>query len=71
MPRQKVTLRAKLATGIFYWVTEVEFDDETEAIQEAERRFLSELDECEEWHFSEYQVDLGYWGRRVHDLLYP
>ena len=45
-----------MPNGTFFWVTEVEADTEEEAVVAAEELFLSEIEDCAEWHFSEFEV---------------
>jgi hypothetical protein len=52
----KVTLKAELPTGEFYWVTTVEADSDEEAITAAEHLFMSELDKNKEWEFDSFEV---------------
>lgn len=56
MARKKVTLKATLNRGEFYWVTEVDADSEEEAVVAAENLFLSEMDRIEEWEFTDFDV---------------
>jgi hypothetical protein len=56
MARQTVTLKASLPHGTFYWVTEVEANSEEEAVVAAENLFLSEMDNIEEWEFTDFEV---------------
>lgn len=56
MARMKVTLKAELPTGEFYWVTTVEADSDEEAITAAEHLFMSELDKNKEWEFDSFEV---------------
>lgn len=56
MARKRVTLKATLKRGEFYWVTEVDADSEEEAVVAAENLFLSEMDRIEEWEFTDFDV---------------
>jgi len=56
MARRKVTLQAALPHGQFYWVTEVDADSEEEAVVAAENLFLAEMDNIEEWEFTDFDV---------------
>lgn len=56
MARQKVTLKATLPHGTFYWVTEVDADTEEEAVVAAENLFEAEMDKIDEWEFSDFDV---------------
>ncbi|MFC3052431.1 hypothetical protein [Kordiimonas pumila] len=57
MARQKVTLKASLPHGTFYWVTEVDARSEEEAVVAAENLFLAEMDRIDEWAFSDFEVE--------------
>lgn len=56
MARQKVTLQASLPHGTFYWVTEVDAASEEEAVVAAENLFLEEMENIEEWEFTDFEV---------------
>ena len=56
MARKKVTLKATLGRGEFYWVTEVDADSEEEAVVAAENLFLAEMDRIEEWEFTDFDI---------------
>lgn len=56
MARRKVTLKASLGRGDFYWVTDVDADTEEEAIVAAENLFLAEMERIDEWEFTDYDV---------------
>lgn len=56
MAKMKVTLKSTLASGEFYWVTEVEADSEEEAVVAAEHLFMSEMEKGNEWQFDDYDV---------------
>lgn len=56
MARKRVTLKATLKRGEFYWVTEVDADSEEAAVVAAENLFLSEMDRIEEWEFTDFDV---------------
>ena len=56
MSRQTVTLKAELPNGTLYWVTEVNAETEEEAVAAAEESFLSQIEDCADWHFSEFEV---------------
>jgi hypothetical protein len=56
MAKQKVTLQANLPHGIFYWVTEVEASSEEEAVVAAENLFLTEMENIEDWEFTDFEV---------------
>lgn len=56
MAKQRVTLKADLPNGTFFWVTEIEVEKEEDAVIAAEEMFLSEVDSISDWHFSEYEI---------------
>lgn len=56
MARRRVTLKAQLARGEFYWVTDVEADSDEEAVVAAENLFLAEMDRIETWEFTDFDV---------------
>ena len=56
MARMKVTLKAELNRGEFYWVATVDADSEEEAIVAAENLFLAEVENSAGWEFSDFQV---------------
>ena len=56
MSRQTVTLKAEMPNGTFYWVTEVNAETEEEAVAAAEELFLSQIEDCADWNFSEFEV---------------
>ncbi|NVJ99457.1 MAG: hypothetical protein HWE25_14995 [Alphaproteobacteria bacterium] len=56
MARQKVTLQASLPHGTFYWVTEVDAGSEEEAVVAAENLFLEEMENIDEWEFTDFEV---------------
>lgn len=56
MARKRVTLKATLKRGEFYWVTEVDAESDEEAVVAAENLFLSEMDRIEEWEFTDFDV---------------
>lgn len=56
MARQKVTLKASLPHGEFYWVTEVDASSEEEAVVAAENLFLAEMENIDEWEFTDFDV---------------
>ena len=57
MAKMKVTLKAELKRGTFYWVTSVEADSEEEAVVAAENLFAAETETADEWEFSDYDVE--------------
>lgn len=56
MARQRVTLQANLPHGTFYWVTEVNAGTEEEAVVAAENLFLAEMENIDEWEFTDFEV---------------
>jgi hypothetical protein len=58
MKKYKVTLKAVLKRGVFYWVAEVRADSEEEAITAAEHLFMAETEKASEWAFDEYDAEL-------------
>lgn len=57
MAKMKVTLKAKLGRGEFYWVADVHADSEDEAIVVAENLFMAEMEKSQEWEFTDFEVD--------------
>jgi len=53
MARYKVTLKAELKRGSFYWVATVNADSEEEAEIAAEHLFMAEMENTADWHFSD------------------
>ena len=53
-----VTLKANLADGELYWVTNISAENEEAAMQAAEFRFMAHLEQVDEWSFSEADVEL-------------
>ncbi len=56
MSRHTVTLKANMPNGTFYWVAEVDAETEEEAVAAAETLFLAEIEDCDDWHFSEFEI---------------
>ncbi|MCK5041661.1 MAG: hypothetical protein KAR62_05175 [Sphingomonadales bacterium] len=56
MAKMKVTLKAELPKGEFYWVTTVEADSEEEALTAAEHLFMNEMDKSKEWEFNSFEI---------------
>ncbi|WP_339862189.1 hypothetical protein [Paremcibacter congregatus] len=52
-----VTLKADLKRGSFYWVTTVDAASEEEAIVSAEHLFLAEMENAQDWAFSDSNVE--------------
>lgn len=57
MARHRVTLKANLKHGLFYWVAEVSAQSEEEAVAAAEHLFMAELEDQGEWAFDEFDVE--------------
>ncbi len=56
MARKKVTLKATMGRGEFYWVAEVDADSEEEAVVAAENLFLAEMERSSGWEFTDFDV---------------
>jgi len=54
--RKRVTLKAELGHGTFYWVADVTADSEDEAVIAAENLFASEMEKIQEWEFNDFDV---------------
>ena len=57
--KYKVTLKASLKRGEFYWVTTVNAASEDEAIVAAEHLFEAQMDANQEWAFDDFNVEAG------------
>jgi hypothetical protein len=57
MAKFHVTLKADLADGDLYWVSDVEADNEDAAMSVAEEMFAKHLENASEWSFSEADVE--------------
>ena len=57
MTKFHVTLKASLSDGELYWVTDVPGESEDAAMQAAETRFMTHLEQAGEWSFSEADVE--------------
>ena len=57
MAKMKVTLKATLGKGEFYWVTEVNADSEEEAVVVAENLFAAEMEKSQDWEFTDFNVE--------------
>lgn len=57
MARKKVTLKAELPHGVFYWVTDVEANGDEEAVVAAENLFLAEMERIDEWTFNDFSIE--------------
>lgn len=55
--KYEVTLRANLKRGNFYWIAEVEADNEDEAAEVAEKLFEDQMDSNEEWSFEDFSAE--------------
>lgn len=53
----KVTLKADLKRGSFYWVSTVEADSEEEAMTASEHLFMAEMENSSDWTFSDSDVE--------------
>jgi len=58
MTKFHVTLKANLSDGELYWVTDISAKNEEAAMQAAEFRFMTHLEQADEWSFSEADVEL-------------
>ncbi len=58
MPSYKITLRADLKRGSFYWVTSVDANSEEEAMISAEHLFMAEVENASDWSFSDSNIEL-------------
>ena len=57
MANMRVTLKAKLGRGEFYWVADVNADSEDEAVVVAENLFLAEMEKSQNWEFTDFEVE--------------
>ena len=57
--KYKVTLKATLKRGEFYWVTHVDAASEDEAIVAAEHLFEAQMDAGDEWGFDDFNAEPG------------
>lgn len=57
--KKKVTLKANLHRGVFYWVCSVDARSNEEAIAAAENLFLAEVEHITDWSFSDFDVETG------------
>ena len=58
MANYKVTLKADLKRGSFYWVSTVKADSEEEAATTAEHLFMAEMENAADWSFSDSNIEL-------------
>ncbi|MCF8473090.1 MAG: hypothetical protein K9G26_00220 [Emcibacter sp.] len=59
MTNYKVTLKADLKRGSFYWVATVKADSEEEAEVAAENLFMAEMENTHEWNFSDSNIEIA------------
>ncbi len=52
-----VTLRVNLGKGTLYWVTDTEANSEEEAVVAAEHLFESQMEESNDWSFTDFDVE--------------
>lgn len=52
-----VTLRAAMAKGTLYWVTDVTAQDEDEAVVAAEHLFEAQMEASHDWSFDDYDIE--------------
>ena len=57
MANFKVTLKADLKRGSFYWVSTVDANSEEEAIIAAEHLFMAEMETSADWSFSDSSIE--------------
>ncbi len=57
MPNYQITLRANLKRGTFYWIADVEANNEEDAALAAEHLFEDQMDSGEEWSFDDYSAE--------------
>jgi len=57
MASYKVTLKADLKHGSFYWVATISADSEEEAEISAEHLFMAEMENAGEWNFSDSDIE--------------
>ncbi|NOZ66876.1 MAG: hypothetical protein GXP00_10340 [Alphaproteobacteria bacterium] len=53
----KVTLKADLKRGSFYWVSTVEASNADEAVIAAEHLFMAEMENSADWNFSDSDIE--------------
>ncbi len=58
MATYKVTLKADLKHGAFYWVSTVDADSEAEAMIAAENLFMAEMENASDWNFSDSDIEI-------------
>ena len=57
MASYKITLKADLKRGSFYWVSTVNADSEEEAMIAAEHLFMAEMENASDWNFSDSDIE--------------
>lgn len=58
MPAYTVTLKSDLKRGSFYWVSSVTADSEEEALVTAEHLFMAEMENADDWSFTDSNVEI-------------
>ena len=58
MANYKITLKADLKRGSFYWVSTVDAASEEEAITAAEHLFMAEIENAADWSFSDSNIEM-------------
>jgi len=58
MTTYKVTLKADLKRGSFYWVSTVSAESEEEATTTAEHLFMAEMENAADWSFSDSHIEI-------------
>lgn len=58
MAHYKVTLKADLKRGSFYWVASVNAETEEEAMISAEHLFMAEMENSKDWAFTDSDIEL-------------
>ncbi len=57
MAKRKVTLQSTMKRGTFYWVCDVNAESDDEAVVAAENLFANEMENSEDWTFTDYNVE--------------
>ncbi len=57
MADMKITLKATLGRGEFYWVCNVNADSEDEAVVVAENLFAAEMEKSKDWEFTDFNIE--------------
>ena len=55
--KYRVTLKADVKRGTFYWVCDVTADSDEEALTAAQHLFEAEMDQGSEWSFTDYDIE--------------